>query len=185
MVSRMLLILLMLMGKKAAFILEQPASSLMRRHERFKHAAFARVEHTHTWMGCFGGPSPKPTKLYSNATWTRKLERRMTQEVRTHMAANTDLVHNSEKLGTYTGEKAVSGGRGLKPSQEYPIQYAIAVADAFAADRKSKEILEIEESSDSDYEGPNDGAPDLWEDCNLRDLAGFCNVSFEHMPSGI
>jgi len=81
MVSRCIMIAAICICLGHVFILEQPANSLMEHHPKFRwlldlaRRGVLRTASCRTWMGMFGGCTPKPTLLYSNATWLDKLKR--------------------------------------------------------------------------------------------------------------
>jgi hypothetical protein len=82
MVSRMCLCILFGVCLNLDWILEQPLSSIMTSHPRFQVllnmselGAIKHIMEVHTWMGSFGGFSPKPTMLVGTPVWLSRLAR--------------------------------------------------------------------------------------------------------------
>ena len=64
------------------WVLEQPSTSLMFCHPRVasilklsEDMAIPKIFDVRTWMGSWGGTSPKPTRLVGTAPWVEKLRR--------------------------------------------------------------------------------------------------------------
>ncbi len=110
------------------WVVEQPASSQMFYHNRFYEFAvethlLMRCHMVKTYMGMFGSASLKPTLLLGTPEWTASLHRPM----RHHrlIKGPPTAVHST----TRAGKKNVTGARGLKRTQVYPVGYG----EAFAA----------------------------------------------------
>lgn len=118
MVSRVCLLLYILNARSATWLYEQPASTLLFEHPRMQflfrqHSCF-RV---HTWMGSFGGDSPKATYLYSNKASVGTLRRSL----------QFDCVRPASTAVKYCaadGTPRVSGGPDLKRTQSYTPEFA-------------------------------------------------------------
>lgn len=70
MVGRVLILLMICQALGAWWLLEQPASSIMHCHPLFQQVLKLpglKVRRLYTCMGWFGGPTKKPTHLYSSA----------------------------------------------------------------------------------------------------------------------
>ena len=120
-VSRMALLWELMKVRNGIFWLEQPGSSKMHLHPRMHQWMQQNPTYEcRTWMGCFGGETPKPTILRSNRWYVTKMKRRMTEELRKSLSTTcTRTVH------PITGRLECSGGKRLKESQVYPKQYAV------------------------------------------------------------
>jgi len=177
----MCLLLLLIRAKGATWLLEQPASSLMTRHNRFSHNAIAgSIYTTYTWMGCFGAPTRKATQLWSSAEWVVNLKRSMTKDIAMTKDSNK-VVHVTEDPAD--GRRRISGGQNLKATQEYPEEYGKEVASQYDAARKLQDEEVIAESSESDYElGPT--MVDAWDDAKLEGVAEILGCSTAVMPAG-
>ncbi|CAK9073791.1 Uncharacterized protein SCF082_LOCUS36050 [Durusdinium trenchii] len=120
--NRALVILFILAAKGCWTILEQPASSCMEHLPLFQY--FLRLVpqvKMFMRMGDHGGPTPKPTLLYSSHACIAGLNdfRTMPQH------------RNREITVRYTnraGEKRWHGGKDMKGSQSYPRQFGVSLA---------------------------------------------------------
>ena len=78
--------------------------------------------------------------------------------------------------------RRVSGAAGLKQTQVYPEGYAEAVASQYH--KKRKQVKEVPESSDSDYDEPP-GDFDHWDDACLDGVAKHkALTNCKEMPYG-
>ena len=76
----MMLIALLGEGNFNLEILEQPLTSIMNEHKRFSLLSW---EHLETWMGMFGAPTPKPTRIFTtDLAAIIGLKRTMPQHIR-------------------------------------------------------------------------------------------------------
>ena len=69
MVGRVVILLMILQAKKIWWCLEQPCNSLLERHplfQRFLRLAGVEVQRLSTNMVWFGGPTKKPSWIYSS-----------------------------------------------------------------------------------------------------------------------
>ena len=110
------------------WVVEQPASSQMFYRNRLYEFAvethpLTRCRTVKTYVGMFGSASLKPTLLLGTPEWTASLHRPM----RHHrlIKGPPTAVHST----TRAGKKNVTGARGLKRPQVYPVGYG----EAFAA----------------------------------------------------
>ena len=83
-------------------------------------------------MGWFGGSTPKPMVLFSNAPWIEHLE---TYRQQLPASCSGSLVHRFEDPDT--GKAKVRGGPDLKESQAYTPEFGAALANMFAANRSA------------------------------------------------
>ena len=146
MVGRVSLALMVMSSLSLPWVLEQPGSSLLELHPAFqrlsKHFQIFKV---FTWVGAYGGHSPKPTILYSNkraliqglymplprnAAWDADM---VTKYVDTSGVARVQGTRKSLKLSN----KRV-GSKDLKGSQYYPPLFGRAVAEAVLQNQEWK-----------------------------------------------
>ena len=114
--ARTLVICLVVVAMQCWVVLEQPKGSLMEMHPAFQ-AYLNLVENwrTHIQMKDFGGPSSKPTWLYSN--------RQEISEINEFRPQRLPSQQPVEMVVRYTdghGQSRVKGGKHLKQSQSYP-----------------------------------------------------------------
>ena len=87
-----------------------------------------------TYMGAFGAPTPKPTILYSGHRYVKSLARTLTKEQKKGLDPDVEMSTRDEMTG------AVTGGKDLKKSQAYPVEYGQAVQAAFS--RHDVEVID-------------------------------------------
>ena len=182
MVSRMCLISLLLLSRCVAFVLEQPSSSIMDQHVRLLAAPFNKFYKGMTWMGAFGGSTPKRTWLKTNEPLlAARLRRRLgraeflattTSKKRTTIEKPADASHC---------RKRVYGTSELKSTQSYPKGYGKAVAHAYRDWRLLASSRPDPESSDSDYESE---APYTWEEARLESFVASLEAALPTRPRG-
>ena len=166
MVSRMVLILLYLVANSIIWTLEQPLSSIMFDHFRLCDLqARTKVYRTMAWLGSFGATSPKPIKIMPNNNCIYQLERRMPHNM------DKDLEH---PVVYQSADGSVTGGPGLKESQEYPWAFACAYFDAIN-ESTPHHLLTI--SSDTDEPQCND----LWLDAGAKELSDWIGLPFDRV----
>lgn len=152
----------------------------MASHDRFKIKAIQDCLHqTFTWMGCYGAPTRKPTRLWSSEKWVTNLARTMKKDI----AATKDSTEVVTVVVDMAGGK-ITGGSGLKATQEYPEAYGHAVAYEYNSALNTELMADtlVDDSSDSDY----DDAPvnDTWPDLKLTGVGNLLNIKIDHMPYG-
>ena len=101
-------------------ILEQPKNSLMEGHPGFQH--FLRmIPHWRALINMkeFGGPTQKPTWLYSNRPEIEDLHEYRPLRLPTVEHSVEMVVHYKDAKG----QDRIKGGRDLKNSQSYPVQF--------------------------------------------------------------
>ena len=117
-----------------------------------------------TWMGCFGGPTPKPSKIYaSEFSALLPLKRKMTSALKQRLKSEGpqttyDFVQDG-RLKT-TGNKQV-----LKTSQVYPPESGVQVVKSWKTWRQHQVDPMDEDSSDSDYD---ERARSTWPEADLQ-----------------
>ena len=155
------------------FVVEQPASSLLWRHDALRHVAFRARElgfmyhQVSTFMSQFGAATPKPTTLTGNRSWLHAL----TRDSPGHCdePSNTATVSVDEN-----GRRHVTGDKtgALKHTQEYTPEFGIAVSEAYKTDQHTYKSLICAnpcEEWDEDSDVPD--AP--WDDLDLEPLLGL------------
>mgnify|MGYP003333625565 CR=1 FL=1 len=131
MASRTCMLIAMLYSVRAAWGLEQPASSLMSEFRSFrrvrKTAALLKMSwhETDVHMGAYNARTLKPSTLYSNRKFIYSLERDVTPEQRANLDSTgvCTVVYKN-------GKKQVNGGPKLKETQSYTPEFGNAVASA-------------------------------------------------------
>ena len=179
MVSRMVLLILFLSARFIAWILEQPASSLMAQHPRMRMlkelnahsgtAGLSEFHETNTNMGAFGAATKKPTKLYSSEKWVAQLSRSLPAGYKPDPKVQTVTIANGK----------VSGGKDLKDTQAYPDGYGQELLRVWRASRRTaaQRWPQDDVSEDSDEFEEDD-----WQDTGMQKLAAAKNVSWDRMP---
>ena len=111
MVSRMCLCILLGVALNLEWVLEQPLTSLMKEHPRMKairRMSDARliksVTEVHTWMGSFGGFSPKPTMLLGSPSWLGQLKRKLTRDTFSADARTAESYYDSNGVKRFKGQ---------------------------------------------------------------------------------
>ncbi|CAK9007472.1 unnamed protein product [Durusdinium trenchii] len=109
-------------AKAIWFVLEQPASSCMEHHPLFQHMARLVPLFKYSMrMGDHGGPTLKPTLLYSSHRCIEGLNAFKTTP-RLRPKEVTVRYLNSQ------GQPAWHGGKDMKTSQNYPRQFGVSLA---------------------------------------------------------
>ncbi len=158
MVARVALLLMVLHCRAAAWILEQPGSSLMLHHPRLQYLKGRLPWHeVRTSMGAFGAPTPKATVLYASDEWALALGRKQPQGLK------------SEGVVKKIAKGRVQGGPRLKATQEYPDGYGEAVLRAW---RQSQTKLQPAETVSH---APANS--DEWQEADLRSVAHHLQIS--------
>ena len=167
MVTRACILGLIGLSRKAAYVLEQPSSSLMFNHTRQSQEPSSLFWKIYTWMLAFGGLTPKRTTLQLDqplfaAELGRKLRRSefLGTKRRTYTLKDADATHPQMRI--------YGAGKKIKQIQEYPIGYGRAVGRVARKWRDYKLATETEcVDSDSDYELAH---ADNWPDAKLGSL---------------
>ena len=154
------------LGKRSLPILEQPQTSVMDRHIRLAPLQWWQVD---TWMGMYGGKTPKPTKLLSPhldaiAPLHRKMPKHMKAKFAEEAPPTTYSYYADGRLKTQPCLKV------LKKSQEYPEEYGQEVVKTYQQWRNRQlRASDLDaSSSESDYE---DKTKATWPEARLESLA--------------
>ena len=117
--ARTLVVLLVAAALRCWTILEQPKGSLMEMHPAFQeYLGLVNCWRAHINMSTYGGPTLKPTWLYSTRPMIDQLHSYRPLRLR-----NTNTEDPVEMVVHYTdgnGRARVKGGKHLKQSQSYP-----------------------------------------------------------------
>ena len=160
MVARMMFLYMLLAAKRVAFVLEQPSSSMMANHPKVAERGLHSI---HTWMACFGAPTAKPSRLYSNEPIViDKMKRSMTKSIRENCSSKGVT---TVKKGVGVLSNQVTGGKLLKETQCYTREYAEALTESYMSWRDGMPVVPVDENSDSDVD--IDGLDAGWDDCDL------------------
>eukprot|EP00969_Alexandrium_andersonii_P356383 15446430-Alexandrium_andersonii.AAC.1 len=163
MVSRSALLMCYLVAKSCKFLLEQPLSSLMPKHPRMLFlqkmsvdmpALFQWQEIT-TFMGGFGAPTAKPSRLFSNAEWLDRLHRVLPPGFVAQDNVQTSVV------GTKGAKKTVTGGPDLKETQAYTTDFGMSVCRAWEEGLRAPATSDPDDDLSVSSEGWSE---DEWED---------------------
>ena len=182
MVSRMVLYVATMRVKRICFLLEQPGTTCMDGHIRFQEPCMEDILFVRTWMGCFGGETAKPSKLFCFAkdfSALSPLKRKMTRTLQAELkSTGPNTVHEFVQDGVLkcTGHKAV-----LKNTQKYPKEYANEVLSSWEAWRKKQTPPEHDASSDSDYEDGRRRCAS-WPEANLRPVIRMMRQKHGNLP---
>ena len=157
-------------------ILEQPLGSLMGSHPRVCQIkrAIPSFKHFTTHMGAFGGPTPKPTNLYTDAPYAHKLVRSPTLSDKARFALEAKEIMTRDAI---TG--SLTGGKDMKESQAYPEGYGIEVAAAYKdhVDNVAEELFDSESSSDEESLVQKD----QWLDSGLHKTCEWLQLPIDAM----
>ena len=130
MVSRCSLLSIVILAIGAWIILEQPLNSLMEAHPRFqKLVTYTDFWRYHVQMRDFGGPTAKPTWLYTSRQELRDLLLWKAPKTR-KSSADVEMVRRYQDAD---GNTKITGGRDLKTSQHYPRGFGEAVSKFYSA----------------------------------------------------
>ena len=160
----MVLLSLVTSGKAVVDILEQPMTSLM---DKDKRIGSMQLEEVHTWLGIFGAPTAKPTKLMSkHLEITIGLKRKMGKSEKDRFAAEAPpTTYAYWKDGRIKVQPIVGN---MRKSQQYSVKYAEEVVTRYCGWRRRQEPVDAD-SSDSDYDPSL--CPASWPEAGLRPLA--------------
>jgi hypothetical protein len=129
-------------------------------------------------MGWFGGSSPKPMTLFSNATWVQGLERYRTTQSSTSSGSSLCV----RTADPYTGDLRPRGGPELKESQAYTPEFGTALATLFSNNRaqwrNTRAADKVCTCGDEPCPSPRDMIAELtsqhlgdtWPDANLQGI---------------
>ena len=114
----------------------------------------------------------KPSSLHSCATWVKGLERHLLGSERSRIRAECteEIVTKDPDTG------AVTGGKDLKGTQEYPREYGEQVAENWLKFQLRSETLD---ESHDELEMPAFGQ-DTWQDTSLDEVCQLLRIPSDH-----
>jgi len=134
MLARVVLLLKLLHAKHVVWVLEQPSSSLWEKTSAMQQLMTEmNIYKKFLWMGNYGGASPKPTCLYSNAACVQELAGESLD--RSKFTKQTGM---TRRYRDTHGAQRVSGDKNLKESQHYPEAFGHAIAAWYAQQRNAR-----------------------------------------------
>ncbi|CAL1139171.1 unnamed protein product [Cladocopium goreaui] len=171
--ARMILALILIMSRGGVWLLEQPVSSLVFRHPRFRELLRrTTVWRQSFWMRGWGARTPKRTTLWSNSRAIRKF-----QTASKFSRAAKSARKLADVYYDRAGNKRYKGNRNLKSSQEYPVGYGIRFTHAMKYFQAEKSPLTDLKVPDMENIVPADVFPDvfvdadLWKDARMPEVA--------------
>ena len=168
MVSRMALILWVLQSRDIFWLYEQPASSVLWYHPRMQELLNSLdCFRCFTWMGSFGGHSPKGTVLWSSRPGVKKLAR-----VLPDREWEAEMTTKSFKAN---GDVAVTGGRDLKKSQSYTADFAMSTLAVWLEEREPK-VPDLEKISLPNFWAPL-SKKNRWVDAQLDEVFQYLSTN--------
>jgi hypothetical protein len=127
-VSRLLMLLELCARRRVFFLVEQPHSSIMFQYEPWRafEKRHGNLNYLHLDMGAYGMNAKKATIVCTNASFFGELQRHVTKDDLARMA-KTRLQTRVATVDEW-GRKRVKGGKDLKSTQAYPLQFGLALA---------------------------------------------------------
>ena len=192
MVSRATILQLLIAARgDTYFMQEQPGNSLMWLHRRQKQLRLL-LQHppeailynlggwhkTHTWMGAFGAATPKLSHLKGNFGGIPELMRSMTRaQIVARSAEHPTARVNARNRAL--GRPAVTGiPSRVRETQGYTATFGRAVVETWERFQPAPNPLVL----NPDVELPDQPLfLDVWEDLNLRNLAGKLNLPYDRL----
>lgn len=120
MTARVVLLMLLCSVRAVTFLVEQPTSSLMPRHARWRavlDGGLLRMYTCNFCMGIFGAETVKPTTLWSNSRKLLEMVMLVYQARRCTRTTTKWLSTTTVEVDPVTGKKAVTGNENLKGTQ--------------------------------------------------------------------
>lgn len=174
-VSRMCLLASFALCKLVHWCLEQPASSMMPWHFRMRDLVADTLyltqpfTNTFTFMGSFGAPTQKPTRLFSSAPGMASMKRKRPSHL-----VNLGEKATVRKVKLKNGRTLVFGNRkNLKDSQAYPRDFCEKFAQNFDDNLKPWDGV----AWDGDDDSVDDDISDTWDDCDVDSLLQEHHIS--------
>ena len=174
MVSRMTLILYLLQSKMVFYCYEQPGSSILWNHPRME--AFINCCDAYrcwTWMGAFGGGSPKGTTLWSSRASVHKLSRALPNKSWDHEMTKKSYLSN--------GKLSVSGGRDLKRSQAYTPEFGFSTLSMWLSEPETPK-LNLDGAKIPNIWAPLLNKKDRWDDAHVVEVMQYLTLNWPSFP---
>ena len=152
------------------FVVEQPGSSILWRHDALRHVAFRARElgfvyhQISTYMSQFNAPTSKHTTLTGNRSWLHALARDSPGE-------DLEPSNTCNRSVSAAGRRQVNGDRtgALKQTQDYTREFGVAVRDAYKTDRSTYNGL-VHTNPCEEWDEDSDVPDAPWDDLDLGPL---------------
>ena len=169
MVARCCIIIYLAAARLVTTMVEQPASSLMEKHDRMQtlmsKLSWRKVR---TYMGSFGGETMKATMMYGGMKWLTQLAREMPSKDFT--AAKTLVARNEH--GQVTGANSIQKGLGK--------QSPTCTRGPGRKKHPHNDTNPLGELTVFPEKDPDNH--DTWPDAELDEVADYCQLPVSHMP---
>ena len=109
-------------------VVENPSSTVIRFHRRFEGMLqWMKIFAADVMLGHFGAPSQKTVKLFSDQPWINEVAHHPPRTWYPRSKGVTKISNSKD------GRRSISGDRGLKATQEYPVLFGAHVAKVYHA----------------------------------------------------
>ena len=117
---------------------------MMAQHPKVAHCSLHSI---HTWMACFGAPTVKPSRLYSNESIViDKMNRSMSNNIGAQRSSKGVTM---VKKGAGVLSNQVTGGKCLKETQCYTREYAETLTESYMSWRDGMPDAFADDNSNS------------------------------------
>ena len=172
MVTRTVLLMLFFSARLIAWIVEQPASSLMWWHPRMQYLQRIAGElpdltgfhKTSFPMDAYGADTQKPTTLCSSEPWVHNMATPLPKSFKPNK--DKQVVNKSVNA---VGHMQINGGKDLKGTQAYPDAYGRKVLSEWKRARIDERVVGMAEVDD-DSVCSDAFEEDPWEDAQMGSL---------------
>ena len=114
--TQVTLLLLLIMHRDLHWMIENPVSSIVWLHDRLRKFLASRQHFaTCTWLGEYGGRTPKCVRLYASSPWVYKLHRKLNRPKWKDFKSDTVVKYIDSK-----GKVRYHGSKTLRATQVYP-----------------------------------------------------------------
>ena len=167
MVARASLLQLLCVAKLVTLLVEQPSSSIMDHHPRFRQVTrLARWKEVRFSMLSYGAATLKPSKCWGTGPWLPQLA---------ELGRTWVPPEDRKALATSNANGSITGNKDLKDSQTYPRAFGQSIGLCYSHWRRAPNHVIQELATD---EQPMD----MWEDAELESLASLCGVPTNRYP---
>ena len=136
--------------------------TILHLHNRMRwllHVLKWYVLEIHTYMGAFGASSPKPSRLFGTPCWMGELIQKIKKGTKFSNKKVSVRYYNKK------GKRSVTGGPGLKQTQQYPEGYCRKVCQLYLKHRASNKLtIRLDKLEKIPKK------KDLWRDVKLKSL---------------
>ena len=128
-VSRLVLLMALALGRGCTIAWEQPGGTLMHFHPKMRmFMQKFKIYEIWTWMGMYGAPTAKATRLWCSHRWIRGMYQKLDKSKIPVYNGQEMVVEFHDVLGL----KRATGRKGLKSSQSYPLAFGEAFANKYS-----------------------------------------------------